>query len=161
MLWYYPPPIHTYGALMSNHFLWNPISGSRSFGFIQSAKVGQTDIPSGLIRLEPGNHWGPHKGFGAKHIWAEHQSDMKKAGFLSDDQVSAYVAGIVCVQATLFFEGGDLTGRKVTAVKSTKGIGILGYRENAGYWRIVTVYGRKQASGTRFGVIQPEAAAHG
>ena len=38
-------------------------------------------MPAGEIRLFHGRHTGPNRGFGAEHIWAEHEREMVAAGF--------------------------------------------------------------------------------
>jgi hypothetical protein len=140
---------------MANQFLINPITGLICFGYVHYGKSrGEVFLP-GEIRLPVGRHFGPHKGFGAKHIWAEHALEMHKSGFGSYDQVPAYVASIVKAGARLHFEGQVTRGQKLTALRSTEGIAILEFRKatDYGYWSIVTTYSRRNANGTLIGKV--------
>jgi hypothetical protein len=141
---------------LSNQFLINPTSNQYCFGYVAEARVKSTVIPSGEIRLEAGRHWGPNKGYGAKHIWVEHQKEICKFGLRTIEDVPHYVAKIVRENARLLYEGGDLRGTKITVVESSFGIAILGYvdRADEAFWRVITAYGRRQGHGTRFGNVK-------
>ncbi len=80
---------------MSNLCVINPSTGSISFGIVPKIKVPGLICEQAEIHLFEGRHWGPHSGFGKKHIWAEHQTEMQQMGFGSKDEVGNYVASIV------------------------------------------------------------------
>lgn len=91
---------------MSNQFLIHPQTDGISFGHVPGMKSRGLMIPAGDIRLSPGKHWGPNKGWGAVHIWTEHALEMEKRGFETYQDVPAYVATIIRQGTPLFFEGG-------------------------------------------------------
>lgn len=108
----------------------HPENGKKyNFGTIPEIKSRGILIPGGIIRLKHGRHIGPNRGFGAAHIWAEHQYEMSKAGFKNKTEVAAYVASIIEVGTPIFCEFSNLKGfQRLTVVKSTKGVAILEYK---------------------------------
>jgi len=150
---------------MSNQFLIHPDTGLICFGYVHFTKSrGDVFLP-GEIRLTVGRHFAPHRGYGATHIWAEHQLEMQRAGFGSYNQVSSYVATIVRAGARLHFEGQSRAGQKLTVLRSSSGIAVLQWSAQRAYWSVVTAYSKRHASGTMIGKVhshpdQKNKAAH-
>lgn len=119
-------------------------------------KSGADIIPEGEIQLRHGRHWGPNKGFGAAHIWAEHQKEMQQAGFTIREQVADYVASIVQTGSAIYYEGGHHTRQKITIIRSSVGTAVLELKHEGqtAIWSVVTAYSRKNANGTRIGAVQ-------
>lgn len=67
-------------------------SGSVRFGTVSAQTAKEANIAPGAIILKHGEHTGPHKGYGRKHIQAEHGKEIAAAGFSSPEDFVQYVA---------------------------------------------------------------------
>ena len=63
--------------------------GGYKFGALEQMRAPGLIIPQGDIFLFHGRHTGANRGFGSKHIWAEHQQEMSASGFKTVDDVPA------------------------------------------------------------------------
>ena len=142
---------------MSYQFLLHPPSGGICFGQVREAKSRDVIIPAGEIRLARGQHRGPNSGFGAKHIWAEHQAEMAEHGLTTELHVPDYVALIIASGTALYYDPAKMTAnRRILAVRSTVGKAILEFRDRRGepIWSVVTAYSDVRAHGTRIGTVR-------
>lgn len=141
---------------MSRQNLINPITGSIYFGIIPPLKLSGVMRPEGQIVLPMGRHVGPSRGFGANHIWAEHQNEMLQAGWTIFDHVPAYVASIVRTGTPLYFEGASYRNTRLIAVRSSTGTAILELREQRDevIWSVVTAFSGNKTHGTRVGAVR-------
>lgn len=142
---------------MQNNILPHPSNANNSFGNVPAKIFKDITIPGGEIFLKHGRHKGPNRGFGAEHIWAEHENEMKDAGFLTLQDVPAYVATIVSQGATLYCEFGGFRGfQKLSVVRTNAGTAILEFKGeiNSGHYSVVTAYSKKYANGTRVGNVR-------
>lgn len=67
-------------------------SGTVRFGTVSAQTAKEANIAPGAIILKHGEHTGPHKGYGRKHIEAEHGKEIAAAGFNSPEDFVQYVA---------------------------------------------------------------------
>lgn len=141
---------------MSYDPILNPISGTASFGRIQSMKLAGEDLPDAEIHLYFGRHIGPNRGFGACHIWAEHRGEMARIGLHSEAEVSQFVVRIVRTGTPLFYEGASWTTARLMAVRSASGQAILEFRRqrNGAIWSVVTAFAGKKTHGTLVGTVR-------
>ena len=141
---------------MSNQFLIHPENGSICFGNVVEMRPRGAIIPAGEVRLLSGRHVGPNRGWGAAHIWAEHQSEMQKVGFGAYEDVPAYVATIVRVGTPLFFEGANMRKIRLMGVRAATGTAILEFRDRreGPIWSIVTAFSGVRTHGTRVGAVR-------
>ena len=145
---------------MSYRRVINPDTGCMSFGIVPKIKVRGLACEQAEIHLFEGRHWGPNRGFGKTHIWAEHQTEMRQMGLGSEDEVGKYVASMVRSGSWLYLpKRRSKTNRcRLLAVRSTAGMAVLEFRPGArpgrGIWSIVTAYSRKQPHGTRLGTVR-------
>lgn len=141
---------------MSNQFLINPITENISFGEILDVTTRGVFIPAGQVRLLTGRHIGPNKGFGAAHIWSEHQLEMEDRGFAGINDVPAYVASIVAQGTPLFFSGDNMRHIRLVAVRSSRGTAVLEFkdRREGAIWSVVTAYSGTRTHGTRVGAVR-------
>ena len=137
---------------MSNRRVINPDTGCKSFGIVPKIKVRGLVCEEAEIHLFEGRHWGPNRGFGKTHIWAEHQTEMRQMGFGSEDDVGKYVASMVRSGSSLYFEGGFRTNPQLLAFRRAAGMVVLELRHDI--WSIVTAYPRKQPHGTWVGTVR-------
>jgi hypothetical protein len=139
---------------MSYKFLTHP-QGGVCFGNVHEMKSRGLIIPAGEIRLAPGKHNGPNRGWGADHIWAEHALEMGNKGFLTYDDVPAYVATIIQPKTRLYFEGGHIREIRLMAVRAANGIAVLEFRDQRGgpIWSVVTAYSGTKMHGTLVGTV--------
>ena len=133
-----------------------PRTNSHIFGHIGALALDGRKYVTAPIHLFSGRHLGANRGFGALHIWAEHQKEMAKAGLYNYDQVPSFVERIVAPNTPLHFEGGSFRSTRLIAVKSSFGTAILEWREQreAAIWSVVTAYLAPRASGKLVGKIQ-------
>ena len=133
----------------------HPETGETSYGAVPEGKSRGDRIPAGLIELRTGRHSGPNRGFGAKHIWAEHQAEMAQAGFSCEEDVPRYVAWIIKAGTPIYYEGSSMRNTRITVVRSTRGMAVLemkGHLDEC-VWSVVTAYNSTKANGTRVGAV--------
>lgn len=139
---------------MPNTRLINPNTGTALFGLVPDCRSKDIIIPGGHIYLPRGKHVGPNRGFGACHIWAEHEKEILAAGFEKEDHVPHYVATIICAGTPLLFEGPHPRYTRLIAVRGRSGMAIL---EQKGYddvfWSVVTAYSSNKKHGVRVGTV--------
>jgi hypothetical protein len=126
------------------------------FATVPEIKSGRVILLEGPILLASGHHWGPNRGFGAAHIWAEHAKEMAKAGFGSSEEVPHYVSQIVRLGTPLFFEGSQINRTRLLAVRSSAGTAILELRQqrDGAIWSVVTAFSGTKTHGTRVGTVR-------
>ena len=91
-----------------------------------------------------------------RHIWAEHQSEMEKAGYHSESDVPLYVLGIIKIGTPLYFEGANWHVTRLMAVRSARGTAILEFRDRreGPVWTIVTAFSGTKTHGSRVGTVR-------
>lgn len=132
-------------------------SGALAFGLLLEMRAPGIIIPAGEIRLFHGRHSGPNRGFGAKHIWAEHDREMIAAGFLDFDGVAGYVATIVREGTPVFLGDHNWRSLRVMAVRSRTGTAIVEHRAPRGedpHWSVITAFSGTKTHGTRVGTVR-------
>ena len=141
---------------MSSRPILNPMTGDTAFGHVDALRLAGLDYETAPILLFTGRHIGPHRGFGARHIWSEHAVEMARFGFCAMDEVPAYVAKIVRTGTPLYFEGASFRTTRLLAVRSTEGTTILEYLDQrAGpVWSVVTAFSGTKTHGTRVGTVR-------
>jgi hypothetical protein len=144
------------GFVMSMLALTNPQTGGIDFGRIPQLRLVGITYPESRIQLFVGRHIGPNKGFGARHIWAEHRNEMAQVGLNDEADVAAYVLRIVRTGTPLVFEGGSWTVTRLLAVRAASGTAILEYRDRreGPIWSVVTAYSGTKTHGTRVGTVR-------
>ena len=144
------------GRYLNSLSILNPRTGLYSFGTVPSLKLSGVALPEAHILLPMGRHIGPNKGFGLRHIWAEHQFEMKKVGYLSELDVPLYVLDILQVGTPLYFEGASWRLTRLMAVRSARGTAIMEFRERreGSVWAIVTAFSGTRTHGTRVGTVR-------
>lgn len=107
-----------------------------------------------MLRL--GRHTGPNRGYGAAHIWAEHQAEIAAQGLFDATHVATYVASIVRIGTPLFFDGAQQRNHRLVAVRSSTGMAVLeGINQRDGFiWSVVTAYSKTTTHGTRVGTVR-------
>lgn len=140
---------------MPNTALFHPVNGTRSFGQVPPSNSRGAIISGGEIRLLRGKHTGPNKGFGARHIWAEHLKEMAAIGLHAEDEVPHYVASIVRTGIPLYFSGDSFRHVRLMAVRASAGTAILEYRyqRDTSFWSVVTAYSANKKHGTLVGSV--------
>lgn len=132
----------------------NPKTGNLEFGFLHEIVK-----PTQKIRIEPGNiylrfgeHIGKNHGFGMRHIWIEHRSELIRLKYLTEDDVPRFVSDIIVPGAIIHVE--DV--KRPTILRSSKGIAILELKRvgEVFEYSVVTAYTRKTAYGSIVGSIQ-------
>ncbi|MBL8575496.1 MAG: hypothetical protein JNM13_17600 [Hyphomicrobiaceae bacterium] len=131
-------------------------SGRSHFGEIPEMATRGVVIPAGLIYLLRGTHLGPNKGFGAQHIWIEHELEMARLGFGRFEDVPQFVARIIQVGSPVFFEGGFNRTTKIAVVRARSGTAILQsvHRREGHIWSIVTAFAGTKTHGTKVGTVR-------
>lgn len=140
---------------MPNLLLMCPNTQSTTFGMVGEMNSRGEILPAGPIRLHRGKHIGPNHGFGARHIWAEHASEMSRHGLLTEGDVPAYVSLIIQSGVPIYHEGGRWGKPRVAVVKSLPGTAILEYRGpiGMGAWAVVTAYSSNKKHGILVGSV--------
>ncbi len=100
--------------------LANPFTGTMIFGRLPALRLDGVICPDADAFLFVGKHLGPNRGFGAKHIWAEHRSEMAKAGLFQESEVANYVLTILRTGTPLIFEGASWRVTRLMAVRACR-----------------------------------------
>lgn len=112
-------------------------------------------FPSGKIILKKGEHRGNHLGFGARHILAEHNLELKRKGFENNEQgIIEYINQILRRGAKILSEFENTRGNhRPLIVYSTQGTVVL-QRQNfngSTVYSIVTAFPRTNPIGIQIG----------
>lgn len=112
-------------------------NGTYNFGEIPQEIAKQIGKPAAKIRLLHGDHTGPHKGYGLKHINAEHGKEIAEAGFTSAEEFVQYVA----TNFNAIYKGKK--GRLALVVEGPpQQVAIIEVRRsnNGGFYSVFTAY---------------------
>lgn len=141
---------------MSKRRLLHPHSGLEVFGVLPMLRLAPgLETPICPIFLYEGRHAGPHRGFGARHIMAEHKLDIMRhidEMACTDDlhMVALYVAKLLLPRTALFYEAQSYRHTRVNAVRVNTGTCILQFEdEQQPYWHVITAFERRQGRGKR------------
>ncbi|MCY1313845.1 hypothetical protein D9M70_644100 [compost metagenome] len=118
-------------------------------------------LPGGEIYLRAGKHFGPHRGFGVNHIWAERGHELPRWGCKTIHDLPRYLASIITHNAPIVCEFHQTReGYRLTILKGAKGCVILAPWESEGenFYSIVTTYKHHRAHGTEVGRVQVKRA---
>ncbi|MCA0205832.1 MAG: hypothetical protein LCH92_15915 [Proteobacteria bacterium] len=138
-----------------NHQLQHP-SGADHFGLLDDMRSGAFRLPAGPVLLLMGEHFGPNRGWGARHIWHEHQREIAARGWDQFEDVAKFVALIVCAGTPVFFEGPGTRNTRLAVVRSRTGTAILESRDrrDGHIWSVVTAFAGTKTHGTRVGTVR-------
>jgi hypothetical protein len=141
---------------VSYSLILNPANGTTSFGTVPALKLSGEDLPDAEIRLFQGRHIGPHRGFGARHIWQEHSGAMTRVGLFEEAGVAQFVAQIIRTGTPLFYEGASWRTNRLMAVRGASGQAILEFRaqRQGAVWSVVTAFPGTKTHGTRVGTVR-------
>jgi hypothetical protein len=141
---------------LSSRPILNPGTGLCSFGVVPGLKLAGLVLAEAEIHLPMGRHIGPNRGFGVRHIWAEHRIEMVQAGFHSEAEVPLYLLEIVQAGTPLFFEGASWHQTRLMAVRSARGTAVIEFRDRreGPVWSVVTAFSGAKTHGTRVGTVR-------
>lgn len=135
-------------------------NGQTVYGVIPELNSRGLRIPGGEIFLRVGKHIGPNKGFGVRHIWAEHEKELAKMGYNTISDVARYVSDIIRPGASIFCEFNSAAGRhRPTVLKSSLGLVVLEPKDapdaaSGNIYTVVTAYTKRYAHGVLVGNVQ-------
>ncbi|TIO79427.1 hypothetical protein [Mesorhizobium sp.] len=111
-------------------------------------------IPGAPIVLKRGRH-SIRGGFGVRHIWARHQTEILARGYSAEEDIAKYVADIVRPGSPVFCEFGHIRNVRVTVVRTTIGIAVLEHKTHGDdvHYSVVTAFAQRNAHGTRVGTV--------
>ena len=140
-----------------NTFVTNPSDGSLIYGRIPTIKFQRDYFCEGNIMLRVGEHIKANRGFGVRHIWAEHSKELIRMGYHSVDEVARYISDIINVGAPIFCEFNNLRGNhRIAVLRTSKGIVFLEKKydgRNEVFYSVVTAFSSKKAHGTKIGNV--------
>jgi hypothetical protein len=141
---------------LSSLAVLNPLTGLQWFGTVPSLRLSGIMVPEAPILLPVGRHIGPSKGFGVRHIWAEHRLEMERSGHKTEADVPLYVLSIIQVGTPLYFEGANWRQTRLMAVRSTSGTAVVEFRDRreGAIWSVVTAFSGTKTHGTRVGTVR-------
>jgi hypothetical protein len=140
-----------------NTFIINPKTGTPLFGVMPEIKNKAYYFPEGDIYLRHGEHRGPNRGWGLKHIWAEHKSELLALGHEERKNVADFVSEIIQSKAKIFCEFSQIASERVTVLKSPTGLVILDHRtdgEGTDFYSVVTAFKANRAQGVLIGNLK-------
>jgi hypothetical protein len=134
----------------------NPITGLPVFGIVPKLRLFGNDLSEAPILLPLGRHIGPNRGYGVRHIWAEHQVEMHRIGLMTEADVPHYVLSIVKTGTPLYFEGSSWRQTRLMAVRSETGTAVVEFRDRreGSVWTVVTAFSGTKTHGTRVGTVR-------
>lgn len=129
-------------------------SGSYSYGTIPD--MPNFGLRGGEIFLRVGVHIAANRGFGIRHIWEAHKSDLAKYGCGSIDHVAEHIANMVVHKAPIYCEFQQVrSDHRLTVMKTPAGSLVLEPRnERSGFgYYVVTWYPKRNPSGKLVGQV--------
>lgn len=145
---------------MSKRRLLHPHSGLEVFGVLPILRLTPGfQTPISPIFLHEGRHAGRHRGFGARHILAEHRQEVMRLvreTNCPDDLLLAalYVAKLLLPRTPLYYEAQSYRHTRISAVRINTGTCILQFEdEQEPYWHVITAFERRQGRGTEIARI--------
>ena len=141
---------------MSSRQIFNPLGNGVVFAVIPRLTLDRVEFQEANVVLPEGKHIGPNKGFGAAHIWAEHQREMAAVGLQSFGEVPLFVLPMLKHGTPLHFEGASWRATRLLAVRTAAGTVVLEHRQQRGgdVWSIVTAFSGTKTHGTRVGSVR-------
>ncbi|WP_207771514.1 hypothetical protein [Kushneria phyllosphaerae] len=141
-----------------NHQIAHPVTQSRYWGTVVVTS-GLLQQPGGPIVLRAGRHFGPHKGFGIRHIWTERGNDLKKWGYDSIYEVPNFVSDIIQHNANIVCEFSSMNGhQRLIVMRGSKGCAVLAGFETAEedqlLYSVVTAYRNRSPNGKAVAKIE-------
>lgn len=153
-------PVNHYGVVGSpNSPIIHP-DGLKCYGKIPEIDAQGDVIPAGDIFLRAGRHTGPNRGFGVRHIWAEHERELTRLGYDTVNEVPRFVRDIIRPGTPIYCEFSHPGGKhRPTILKSSLGIVVLEPKEatdNRSGWIyvVVTAYTSRKAHGVLIGRVE-------
>lgn len=149
--------IDTFFEGSKNKRLSHPDTGLEVFGVIPEISHRGEHFEKGNIILKVGKHIGPHKGFGANHILAEHHKDLLHKGYEGKEGLLRFISEIIAIGSHIYCEFSDIRGNhRPTVLKSNKGIVVLERKPNGDQieYSVITAFPHKRVHGTRIGTIE-------
>lgn len=127
-----------------------------SFGVVPAVRLAGTGFAEAHIVLMTGRHIGPNKGFGSRHVWAEHRAEILRAGYQEEPDVAHYILDMLLPGTPLYFEGASWRNTRLMAVRSSRGTAVLEARDRREglIWSVVTAFSGTKAHGTRVGTVR-------
>lgn len=152
--------VNDYGVAGSpNRQIAHP-DGLACYGRIPEINSQGDIISAGDIFLRAGRHTGPNRGFGVRHIWAEHKTELTRLGYGTVEDVACFVRDVIRPGSPIYCEFNHPGGKhRPTVLKSSLGIAILEPREavetDSGWiYVVVTAYTSRKAHGVLIGRIE-------
>lgn len=136
---------------MKNNIIYTS-TGAQNFGYIEGVITNRYAIPEAPIILRHGFHKerkGKGSGFGAKHIWAGHSSDLIKWGYPTIDDVPRYCEAILKHGIPVYpnVKGSDYS--RLIAIRTYHGRVVVEYQPTEDVWSIVTAYKTQKVGGVQ------------
>lgn len=131
----------------------HPNTGNRFWGEVQvtSRLLGQ---PGGNIVLRSGRHFGPHRGFGIRHIWLERGHDLQKWGYETIYDVPRFVSDIIKHGSNIVCEFNSIGNyQRLIVMKGRNGCAVLEIcsrtmnHTNEALYSVVTAYRGRNPQG--------------
>lgn len=136
-------------------FLINPLTNDVIFDTVPALKRKDLNTEEGHIHLLLGQHTGPNRGYGAVHIWAEHQKELTQKGWTTLEEVPRFVAHVLQPKVNLHFEGGNYRKTRINTIRLGAGNCILEYYLTPNpHWRVVTAYVGRSGKGILVGTLK-------
>lgn len=131
-------------------------AGLACYGMIPEIVSKGEWIPAGEIFLRVGRHTGPNRGFGVRHIWAEHEKELTKMGYHTINDVARYISDIIRPGAKIYCEFNSAAGRhRPTVLKSPLGLVVQAPETASGHiYTVVTAYTKRTAHDVLVGNVQ-------
>lgn len=133
----------------------NPTTGLNHFGEFPKITYRSDSIPSGLIKLHYGEHWGVNSGYGVHHIMQEHRSGIQSVEGSLVKGVVHFVSDILQPGADVHCEFCDIKGNhRPLVVRRPRGYVVLmprRFSDEPMYYSVVTAIPNANAKGPRVG----------
>jgi hypothetical protein len=141
-----------------NHLIPHPVTGSDYYGYVPLIHSNGETIEPGAIVLKIGRHISVNKGFGANHIWSEHEKELRNLDYSGRAGVSEFVSKIIRVGTPIHCEFNCIRGNhRPTVLRSRYGIAVLEKErliDGTFRYSVVTAYTKKYAEGSCIGKIE-------
>jgi len=142
-----------------DHAFCHPLTGKQHWGtvVVTSQLLQQSGGP---ILLRAGRHYGPHRGFGIRHIWQERGHDLARFGYPSIYDVPRFVSDVIVDGAIVVCEFNEMAGHhRLIVLRGRKGCVVLAAfpdlnNEDEIFYSVVTAYRNRATNGRAVAVVR-------
>ena len=128
--------------MKKNDYIINPKTGTPIFGTIPLIQNKSYTFPEGDIFLKYGVHQKVNRGFGAIHIWKEHENEILAMGYEASEKIALtahFVSDILQSGTKIYCEFSRQGKERLTVLKRNNRVVIIEHLHDGNYNTVYSV----------------------